>query len=143
MNVKADTKARPYRMKRRAAAAAETRQQIVSAAIELSLEHWYDEITLRQIAARAGVALQAVVNHFGTKEGIVTAALEQPIPAEMMTRTAAEPGDIKAAVRLLVSDYEWGGDAIFRSLALEERIASLRPWIEMGRREHRRWVERV
>ena len=37
------------------------------------------------LAAKAGVALQTVVNHFGTKEGIFTAALDGPI-AELMTR---------------------------------------------------------
>ncbi|HWB70255.1 MAG TPA: TetR/AcrR family transcriptional regulator [Solirubrobacterales bacterium] len=130
-------------MTQRAAAAAETRQRIVDAAIELSLEHWYDEITLRQIAAAAGVALQTVVNHFGTKEGILTAVLEQPIPAEMMTRTAARPGDTEEAVRLLAHDYELAGDGIFRSLALEQRIVALQPFLERGRREHRAWVERT
>lgn len=141
--MKAKTKARPYRMKQRAAAAAETRQQIVDAAIELSLEHWYDEITLRQIAARAGVALQTVVNHFGTKEGILTACLEQPLPAQMMTRTAATPDDVEGAVRLLVADYELAGDAILRSIALEGRIEALRPFLDRGREEHRQWVART
>ncbi len=141
--MKTGTKARPYRMKRRAAATAETRQRIVNAAIELSLEHWYDEITLRQIAARAGVALQTVVNHFGTKEGILAACLEQPLPAEMMTRVSATPDDVEGAVRLLAADYEVAGDAILRSIALEGRIEALRPFLDRGREEHRRWVGRT
>ena len=141
--MKTDAKARPYRMKQRAATAAETRQRIVNAAIELSLEHWYDEITLRQIAARAGVALQTVVNHFGTKEGILTACLEQPLPAEMMTRTAATPDDVEGAVRLLLADYERVGDATLRSIALEGRIEALRPFLDRGRAAHRKWAERT
>jgi AcrR family transcriptional regulator len=140
MNMEAESKARPYRMEQRAAAAAETRQRIVDASIRLSLEYWYDEITLRQIAATAGVALQTVVNHFGTKEGILTASLEQPIPAEMMTRTTATPDDVEGAVRLLVADYELAGDAICRSLSLEGRIEALRPFLDRGRKEHRQWV---
>jgi AcrR family transcriptional regulator len=130
-------------MTQRATAAAETRQRIVDTAIELSLEHWYDEITLRQIAARAGVALQTVVNHFGTKEGILTACLEQPLPAEMMTRIAATPDDVEAAVRLLLADYELAGDAILRSIALEGRIEALRPFLDRGRAAHRKWVGRT
>lgn len=130
-------------MKQRAAAAAETRQRIVNTAIDLSLEHWYDEITLRQIAARAGVALQTVVNHFGTKEGILAACLEQPLPAEMMTRIAARPDDFEEAVRLLVADYELVGDATLRSIALEGRIEALRPFLDRGRVAHRKWVGRT
>jgi AcrR family transcriptional regulator len=135
---------RPYRMKQRAAAAQETRQRILDAAVRLSLEgHWYDEVSLRQIAATAGVALQTVVNHFGAKEGVLTAMLEQPVPREMMTRAGAAPDDVEGAIELLVADYERAGDSIFRWLALEERVVAVRPLIEWGRKEHRAWVART
>jgi AcrR family transcriptional regulator len=131
-------------MKQRAASTEETRQRILDAAVRLSLEnHWYDEVSLRQIAASAGVALQTVVNHFGTKEGVLTAVLEQPVPAEMMSRAGAEPDDVEGAVALLIADYELAGDSVFRWLALEERIPAVRPLLEWGRREHRAWVQRT
>ena len=131
-------------MGQRAASTAETRQRIVDAAVRLSLDnYWYDEVSLRQVASKAGVALQTVVNHFGTKEGLLAATLEQPIPAEMMTRLGAKPDDKESAIDLLVRDYELAGDSIFRWLALEERIPAVRPLIERGRREHRKWVERT
>jgi AcrR family transcriptional regulator len=131
-------------MDQRAAAAAETRQRIIDAAVQLSLDnYWYDEVSLRQVASKAGVALQTVVNHFGTKDGLLAATLEQPIPAEMMTRLVAEPDDLANAVDLLIGDYELAGDSIFRWLALEERIPAVRPLIQRGRKEHRRWVERT
>lgn len=130
-------------MGERAVSTQATRQRIIDAATELALEHWYDEITLRAIAAASGVALQTVVNHFGTKEGIFAAALEQPIPAELMTRLAAEPDDIEGAVDLLVNDYELAGDAIVRWLALEDRIPALKATLDRGRKEQRTWVERT
>jgi AcrR family transcriptional regulator len=120
-----------------------TRQRIIDAATELALERWYDEISLREIAAVAGVALQTVVNHFGTKEGIFAAALEQPIPAELMTRLAAKPDDIAGAIDMLVHDYELAGDAILRWLALEGRIPALRATLDRGRKEQRAWVRRT
>jgi AcrR family transcriptional regulator len=138
----AGTRKRSYRMGDRAVSAAETRQRIVDAAIELTLEHWYDEITLRQIAASAGVALQTVVNHFGTKEGILTAVVEQPAKANL-TRATVAPDDIESALDALMRDYETAGDAIVRSLALEGRIPALGPFLERGRKEHRRWLERA
>src|SRR5262249_49101231 len=63
--------------------------------------------------------------------------------AEMMTRTAATPDDVEGAVRLLVADYELVGDATLRSIALEGRIDALRPFLDYGRLEHRRWVGRT
>jgi AcrR family transcriptional regulator len=143
MNMETGKGTRPYRMQGRAASTEATRQRIIAAAMELSLEHWYDEITLKQIAAAAGVALQTVVNHFGTKDGIMTAVLEQPVRAEMMTRAAAKPDEIEGAVRLLVADYERTGNMIVRGIALEERIPALQPTLDRGREEHRKWVQRT
>jgi AcrR family transcriptional regulator len=134
---------RPYRMGKRAASTQATRRRILDAARELWLERWYDEMTLRELADRAGVALQTVVNHFGSKDGVMAAALEQGLPEEWMTRATARPGEIAAAVELLVADYEVTGDALIRTLALEGRITAVRPVLELGRRAHRTWVEHV
>lgn len=132
---------RPYRMAKRAASTEETRKRILDVARELWLERWYDEMTMRELAERAGVALQTVVNHFGNKDGIAAAMLEQGLPEEWMTRAAARPGEIGEAMKLLVADYEITGDALIRTLALEGRIPALRPVLELGRRAHRAWVE--
>lgn len=132
---------RPYRMVKRAASTEKTRQRIIDAQWDLALDLWYDEITLRKVAARAGVSLRTVVNHFGSKEAILAAALEQPVPEELMTRVNAKPDDIRGAIRLLVQDYEKGGDAAIRVLFLEDRIPAVKPLVERGRRLLREWVE--
>lgn len=130
-------------MEERAASTAATRQQIIDVAVQLLLERWYDEITLREIATTAGVALQTVVNHFGTKDGILAAALDQPITAELMSRVDVVPDDIEGSVRMLVQDYERVGDGVIRLLALEGRVQALKPTADRGREEHRGWVRRV
>jgi AcrR family transcriptional regulator len=132
---------RPYDMKQRAASAEATRHCIVDAARLLWLEHWYDDISMREIAARAGVVLQTVVNHFGTKEAIFAAVLEPPMLERLMARANARPGDIPGAIRLLVRDYEATGDAIIRTLALEGRVTALQSNIDRGRTLQRSWVE--
>lgn len=139
----AGEKKRPYRMGKRATSAEATRKRILDSARALWLEHWYDEMTLRELADQAEVALQTVVNHFGSKDGVAAAMLEEPLPEEWMTRTAARPGEIGEAMELLVADYEITGDALIRSLALEGRIPALHPVLELGRRAHRTWVEHV
>ena len=141
MNMTAAKAKRSYQMKQRAASAEATRRRIVDAARLLWLERWYDDISMREIAARAGVVLQTVVNHFGTKEAIFAAALEPPTLEKLMARANARPDDIPGAIRLLVRDYEKTGDAIVRTLALEGRVTGLQPNIDRGRALQRGWVE--
>lgn len=132
-------------MRERAAATEATRARILQAALKVGRERWFDEVTLREIAAEAGVALQTVVNHFGTKEGVLTATFESGLGRAhyMENRERAPVDDVAGAVELLVADYERVGDALIRALALEGRIAAVGPLLKLGRREHRAWVRRV
>jgi len=130
-------------MEARATATAETRARIVDAAIESFLAGWYDEVTLRDVAAQAGVALQTVVNHFGTKEQLVSASVEALHDRIQTQRDAAMPDDLDGALAILVQHYETTGDAAIRALALEDRVPALKPLLAGGRKSHREWVERI
>src|SRR3712207_3973718 len=130
---------RTYAMATRAAAADETRERIATAAYELFAAHYYDEVTLRRVAAAAGGALQAVVNHFGTKEDLLAAAVQRWSAEISVRRDAVVPGDVRGAVAALVGDYELPGEPTLRALAIEGRVAALRPALEQGRASHRAW----
>jgi AcrR family transcriptional regulator len=130
------TERRPYRMKARAEATAATRERILDAALPQFLERWYDEVTLAAIAKAAGVSQQTIVNHFGSKEGLLDAAVERFEP-ERFRDECDDP------VEGVVGDYEGGGDATIRFVALEERVPALRPFLATGRAGHRAWVERA
>jgi len=130
-------------MSTRAAAAEATRERIIEAALLAFTSTWYDNVTVRGIAADAGVALQTVVNHFGTKEALFGVAVERFGQRIEAARATVAVDDIPGAITTLVDDYDESGDAIVRMLALEDRIAVLRPALKRGRREHEQWVERV
>ena len=130
-------------MSTRAAAAQATRERIVEAALVAFSSEWYDDVTLRGIAGDAGVALQTLVNHFGTKEALFGVAVERFSERIEAARATVAVDDIPGAITTIVDDYDESGDAIVRMLALEDRIAVLRPALERGRREHEQWVERV
>jgi AcrR family transcriptional regulator len=130
-------------MSTRAAAAEATRERIIEAALLAFTSEWYDDVTLRRIAADARVALQTLVNHFGTKEALFGAAIERFGERIEAARATVAADDIPGAITTLVDDYNGSGDAIVRMLALEDRIAALRPALERGRRGHEQWVERV
>ncbi|MFC8043303.1 TetR/AcrR family transcriptional regulator [Nocardia sp. NPDC057353] len=131
-------------MTSRAKAREQTREAILDAAIELFVDAWYDEVTIADVAAAAGVSPQTVVNHFGSKIGLYLAGLaERFAPAVAAGRAEAVPGDVDSIVRTVVRDYEYTGDGTWRLLALAERMPELLPIIEDGHRSHRHWVETV
>jgi AcrR family transcriptional regulator len=132
-------------MRERADSTQATRQRILDAALEVGTDRWYDEVTLREIAAAAGVALQTVVNHFGTKEGVLIATIESGVGQALVMegRRQAPVDDVDAAVHLLVEDYERIGDTVIRNLAIEGRIPAISPAVEVGRKEHRDWLRHV
>jgi AcrR family transcriptional regulator len=130
-------------MSTRAAAAEATRERILDAALGAFTSEWYDDVTLRQIASDAGVALQTLVNHFGTKEVLFGVAVERFGDRIEAVRASVAADDVAGAVTALVDDYDRSGDAIIRMLALEDRIAVLRPALERGRGLHEQWVKRV
>lgn len=130
------TERRQYRMTARAEATAATRQRILEAALAQFLEHWFDEVTVPGIARAAGVSPQTIVNHFGSKEALLDAAIDHFEP-EQHRDSSDDP------VAGVVDDYEGGGDATIRFLALEERVPALRPFLDRGRAGHRAWVERA
>jgi AcrR family transcriptional regulator len=130
-----------YNMELRAAGVEATRERILAAAAEIFLERWYDDVTLAEVAKHAGVSGQTLINHFGGKEQLATAAYENVSKEMTLRRYTPEPGDVEGAVEALVEDYEITGDAVIRTLALEEKVATLRPLLERGRDAHREWVE--
>jgi AcrR family transcriptional regulator len=132
---------RAYSMELRAAAAEATRERILEAAAEAFLEHWYDDVTIAAVAKRAGVSGQTVINHFGGKEQLATAAYYRLGEQIVAKRYAPAAGDIAALVDALADDYETTGDSVVRLLALEEKVPSIQPLLARGRESHREWVE--
>ena len=71
---KAGTEARERRS--HAERSAETRARIIDAVVECIADLGYQRTTANEIAARAGVTWGAVQHHFGGKDGILVAVLE-------------------------------------------------------------------
>jgi AcrR family transcriptional regulator len=132
-----------YRLGKRALTRELTRQRILEAAEGLYRERWYDDVSLRAVAVEAGVALQTVVNHFGSKGALLAAVTEQVGGRIDRRRDEVAAGDVAAGVAMLVDEYEDLGDAIVRMIALEGRVEELAPLLTQGRAVHRGWVERV
>ena len=134
---------RPYRMSARAEAAAETGRRILEATIELHRERFFDQVSLEDIAERAGVTVRTVIRRFGSKERLVEAAAEEAKRQVERQRYRAPVGDIDGAIDNLVEHYEEWGESALRLLAQEERVAAFRSMTDAGRAFHHEWVERT
>jgi len=134
---------RKYRLVARAEAAAATRDRLLASAWEHFSERTFDGVRLADVAAGAGVSVQTLLAHFGTKDGLFVAAWKWRMAPEGARRESAPIGDVRTAVRVLYDSYDQDGDAVLRLLAQEERILAVREMADAGRRWHRRWVERT
>lgn len=133
---------RSYRMTTRAAGAAETRDRILDAAIELAVETRRLDFSLSQVAARADRTVQTILRRFGSREGLIQQAVERASERVAAERRPAEPGDIAGALTLLVEHYEKWGGLMLRLLA-QESDADAGLITANGRLLHRDWVTEV
>src|SRR5712692_8893933 len=88
---------RPYRMVARAEAAATTAECILDSAVEVFWELPTDQISLDEIARRAGVTVQTVIRRFGGRDGLLAAAVERESEKVRRQRDEAVPGDLAGA----------------------------------------------
>ena len=131
-------------MQARAVAAAGTHRRILAAITELAIERFLDDITLDDVAERAGVATRTVIRRFGGREGLVEAAVDAANADVQVRRDETPPGDVPDAIEAVFDDYERYGDALIMMLAQEPRHPELLgPLAASGRELHRRWIERV
>jgi AcrR family transcriptional regulator len=140
--MKEHTAHRPYRQRRRAAAAEANTERILQAALDLFEERPWDQITLAAIAERAGVGVQTVIRRFRTKDGVsraVNAWLRPQIEA-----TRGEPGGDPAAVAdALARHYERWGASTDRMLRQQDASPALAEAAAGGRAAHREWVDTI
>jgi AcrR family transcriptional regulator len=130
-------------MTARAEAAEATARRLVEAMQTLFVERPFEEITLDEVARRAGVTLQTLLRHFGSKAGLFAAAAAAAHERVQAQRGAASPGDLRGSVENLFDHYEEWGDVALRLLAQEERFEPIGEVARSGRASHATWVTRV
>lgn len=136
-------KKRAYRGTIQAEIAALTERRIIEAALELFDERWADQITLDEIAKRAGVTVQTLLRHFGSKDRLANAVSQEAFRRAMQQRIEPPTGDLATIARGLVAYYGAGGERMLRGLAQEARQPHLHTIIDIARTSHREWLERA
>ncbi|MFD4433036.1 TetR family transcriptional regulator [Nocardia sp. NPDC058497] len=121
-----------------------TRQRLLTAAETLLLTQPYDEVSIRGICAAAGANAAAVHYHFGSKEALFGALIEDrlgPLWADKLVRATAAPDSLPAVVDAILTPFvQLAGDPLGRlHLRLLARFVLGRhltawqgPWFRMG-----------
>jgi AcrR family transcriptional regulator len=133
---------RTYTMTARARAVEENRARILDACVALHGERPVTEIGLDDIAARAGVSVQTVLRHFGSRAGLEEASFERAQRAVADERRTPV-GDVAAAVQVIVEHYERRGDMALLMLAQESHQDLMARITRQGKAMHRAWVVEV
>ncbi len=131
---------RAYRQTNRAAQTAANREAVIDAVISLSHELLTIEITLDQIAARAGVTVQTVLRHFGSRDALFTHVLAVA-SQQVSDQRRVLPGDIDAALAALSAHYEQWGELMVRLVGAETSDERIMAFTSQGRTIHRQWVQ--
>ena len=85
-----------------------TRQRLLAAAERLLLTERYEDVSVRSICVAADANPAAVHYHFGSKEALITALIEDrlgPLWAEGLAAATAEPGSVAAVVDAVVEPF--------------------------------------
>jgi len=134
---------RPYRMTVRADTAAATAERILDATVEVFFESHDAQVSLEEVASRAGVTVRTVIRRFGGKERLFIAAIDRETERVSAERNRAVVGDVAGAVGVLLESYEATGDRMLGVLATAQHLPALAMIIDRGRTLHLRWCERV
>jgi AcrR family transcriptional regulator len=137
----ADSKNRPYKQVARAQAQQRTQDALLDAAEEELYEGRWQKTSLEALAGRAGVTKQTLLRHFGSKEGLIEAAIRRTSEIVRKERARAPIGDVPGAVRNLLDHYERWGNLVMRVLAEEHRISLVHKMTDRGRQVHYDWVD--
>ena len=132
---------RPYQMSARAEAAQSTADGILDVAIVLFTDMAFEDVTLDEVAERAGVTKRTVLRRFESKERLFVTAMNHAVHEMVRQREAAPVGDVPGAVANIVEHYERWGTNRLRLLSQEDRIDLVAEHVRGGRAYHRAWVE--
>lgn len=133
---------RTYDMTNRARSTSRTTERIVSATETLLASKPIDEVTLLAIASGAGVTVQTVLRHMGSRDGCFRAVGDRVHQRVRGQRESSAPGDVSGAVAGLMAHYEADGRLVLNLLAQETRDGFAADAASRGRQYHRAWVDR-
>ncbi len=130
-------------MQTRTKSAEITRQKILSAVVNLWSSYAINEISLEMVAEHSGLTMRTILRKFGSREGMLTASIAHASEKILHARDLAPAGNLTKALEVLLSEYEATGDAVIRTIMLQDSLPFAKSIIQGGIQIHRDWCKRV
>lgn len=130
-------------MKNRAKKVSRNERKIMNAATQLWKDLSIREITLDSIADMAEVSVRTLIRKYGSKEGLIEECIKKDAGEIEKRRNEAEVGNIPNIIDHLMHEYEEFGNAIIRTLAVEDDLKIAKRLVQEGRRYHMNWCAHV
>jgi len=135
---------RRYRLGEREAQMRATRERIIEAAIELSIEVGISKATMRQVGLRADVAPGTLRNHFPSRTALEEAMIERltseaPLPDASIFDGADTLGERVGRLLHVTATFFDQAGRLYRMWLREPMRSS--PWTDAGARYGARWAE--
>jgi len=130
---------RTYTMGARAQTVEDTKTRIREALFELGTRQVFSDISLEDVAQEAGVSVQTVLRHFGSRSALIESNIQYALD-RVADERAAPAGDVDAAIRVLMDHYELRGNTALLLLSQEAADEQVRRLTDHGRAMHRTWV---
>lgn len=130
-------------MEKRAKKVARTEKRIMEAVTCLWKDFSINEITLEKVAELADVSVRTLIRKYSSKEGLFEECIKKDAANIEKVRANACVGDIESIVTHLMNEYEEYGDAVARTLAVEDDLDIAGKILAEGRRYHKQWCARV
>jgi AcrR family transcriptional regulator len=133
---------RTYRLATRAKARDARRRAILEAAYAAFGARRYEDVTLAEVAARAGTSERTVYRLFGTKKRLLSSWLKEVAPGIGPPPDPTLRDDSRAFVRVMVDFYEDRGPSILNMLSQEDSVPAFRPLLDWGRDRYDEGIKR-
>jgi AcrR family transcriptional regulator len=101
------------------------------------------QITLEDIARESGVTVRTILRRFGSRDHVLEAGFVRLKEKFGRMRVPTPPGDLDAAMKSLLDQYEQIGPLNIRALEQEHELPLLHQTLEEARRYHREWLADV
>jgi AcrR family transcriptional regulator len=121
--------------------AAETIQKLQDTALDLFLDHGYDNVTVDQIASAAGVSHMTFFRHFPSKESVVVSDPYDPLIAEAVSVQSEDLRALERVRRGLVEVSSAMGDSVDATTRSRIRIGVSHPKLRAAMWENTRVTE--
>jgi len=135
---------RRYRQEARARQTSANTDRIVAATLTLvKAARRVSHVTLDDIARQSGLTVRTLLRRFGSRDRLLETAFARLKDEIKSLRVPTAPGDIDAAVRSLLDQYERMGDMNIRALEEEDQLPLIHRMLQYARASHREWLRHV